>query len=166
MSVALLRRNGVLTVTIVPIGACAEAAFIAGFVVAEGSFVTSSTPSKTRFFFAVSLGATDAPLCDDLQQFFGCGTIHSSPRRQPHYDDEVRFQIADRSDLLNRLIPFMDEHLPPSYKRLQYEAWREKLLHYREFEARRPRSCEVDGCDRTRRAKGLCRDHYYAQFGR
>jgi len=142
------------------------AGFLAGFIVAEGTFVASILPARSRFFFAASLGAADAGMCDDLQRFFGCGTIHTSTRRQSHYDDEVRFQIADRADLLLRVIPFMDEHLPPSYKRVQYETWRATLLHYWEQDARRPLACAIDGCDQPRRAKGLCRHHYHAQFGR
>ena len=58
------------------------------------------------------------------------------------------------------------EHLPPSYKRTQYEAWRAELLRYWEVDARRRRPCAVDGCDEPLRAKGLCRHHYYETYGR
>ena len=30
------------------------------------------------------------------------------------------------------VVPFMDEHLPASYKRTQYEAWRAELVAYDE----------------------------------
>ena len=63
-------------------------------------------------------------------------------------------------------MPFLDEHLPPSYKREQYLVWRAELMAYWDERARRRRTCTVDGCDQTRRARGLCRRHYYATYGR
>ena len=114
--------------------------FLGGFVAAEGSFTASTLPSRLAFTFAVALGATDADTCDLLHDFFGCGTIHHYPRRKAHYDDEVRFQVRKLRDLIERVVPFMDEHLPASYKREQYLVWRTQLLDYWEHEARRPRS--------------------------
>ena len=60
----------------------------------------------------------------------------------------------------------MDEHLPPCHKRAQYDAWRAELIDYWDNRARRRRLCSIEGCDRPRRAKGLCRQHYYAGYGR
>jgi hypothetical protein len=60
----------------------------------------------------------------------------------------------------------MDAHLPVSYKRRQYEAWRVDLLEYWTHRFRRIKPCTIDGCDTPQRAKGLCRAHYYAAYGR
>ena len=68
-------------------------------------------------------------------------------------------------ELVEVIVPFMDEHLPPSYKRDQYEVWRGALLDYWEHDARRRRPCTVVGCTVLQRAKGLCRRHYYEAFG-
>jgi len=108
--------------------------FIGGFVAAEGSFVQSGR----RFTFSVGLGAKDASNCKDLEAFFGCGSVTYWPRRQPHYDDECTFAIRSIHDHLRVTIPFMDEHLPLSYKREQYLAWRASVLAYWEHGARRP----------------------------
>lgn len=115
---------------------------------------------------AVEIGATDGETCELLQQVLGCGTVHHHARRQPHHDDSVRFQVSKLRDLVEVAVPFLDEHLPPSYKRQQYETWRDELLDDWEHRARRPRPCSVDGCLDPRRAKGLCRRHYYRAFGR
>ena len=109
------------------------ALFIAGFVAAEGTFVVSRLPTKKAFTFATALGATDSGTCELLHAFFGCGSIVRSYRRQAHFDDEVRFQVRRRADLVTRIVPFMDQHLPPSYKRQQYETWRTELLEYDEL---------------------------------
>jgi hypothetical protein len=137
--------------------------FIGGFVAAEGSFVVSGQPSK--FAFSVGLGATDSATCHSLQAFFGCGGIFTYARRKLHYDDECTFVIQSLRDHLAVTIPFMDVHLPVSYKREQYLVWRERLLEYWEHDAKRVRECTVAGCTAPRRARGLCRPHLYAVHG-
>ncbi len=139
------------------------AAYLGGFTAAEGCFVC--TDDGTRFSFAVGLGATDIVSCQLLSIYFGVGRIQRSPRRSEHQDDEVCFAVRSLRELVEVVVPFMDEHLPPSYKRTQYEAWRTRLLDYWEHDAKRVRPCSVEGCERPRRAKGLCRSHYYAAFG-
>jgi len=138
------------------------AAFVAGFVCAEGCF----TGGDDRFRFAVGLGATDAASCHLVREFFGVGHVYEHPRRKEHYDDEVTYVVQPLRELLEVIVPFMDEHLAPSYKRTQYEAWRAELLDYWETRAKRRRSCSRDDCDRPNRARGLCRRHYYEAFGR
>lgn len=133
------------------------AAFIGGLVAAEGTFVHSGR----RFAFAVGLAAADAELCAALGRFFGRGSVTWAPRRRPHYDDEVTFAIRSLRDHVEVTVPFMDEHLPVSYKRQQYERWRAELLHYWETGAKRVRPCSIEGCDAPRRAHGLCRHHLY-----
>ncbi len=139
------------------------ASFVGGFVAAEGSFTISGRPPS--FTFAVGLGALDEGMCRGLQSFLGVGHVTAFARRQAHYDDEVCFAVRSLRELVEVVVPFMDEHLPPSYKRIQYEAWRTRLLDYWERDAKRVRPCSVEGCERPRRAKGLCRSHYYAAFG-
>lgn len=141
----------------------AVGAFLAGFVAAEGTFTQSGEPPK--FTFSVGLGATDRGACEMLGTFLGAGRVFASPRRKPHYDDEVTFHVRSFPDLLGVVVPFMDEHLPPSYKREQYQAWRERLLDYWEHRAKRVRPCMVEGCDAPRRAHGLCRRHLYSRLG-
>jgi hypothetical protein len=140
------------------------AAFIGGFVAAEGCF--HPRPRNGSYTFAVSLGASDQEMVELLHAFFGCGSTIWSPRRKPHYDDEVAFVVRRMRELIEVVVPFMDEHLPPSYKREQYLAWRAEVLDYWEHGMRRRRPCTVDGCDVIQRAKGLCRHHYYVAFRR
>lgn len=139
------------------------AAFVSGFVAAEGTFVFSGRPPKFRF--AVALGATDANACRMLACYFGVGSLTQWPRRKPHYQDEVTFAIQSLRDHLAVTIPFMDEHLRVSYKREQYLAWRAELLDHWEHHAKRVRPCTVDGCEAPRRAHGVCRQHLYARHG-
>jgi hypothetical protein len=139
-----------------------RAAFLAGFVAAEGTFIESGTPPKYRF--AVGLGRIDRGMCDGFREFLGRGSIFDSPRRRPHYDDESTFVVQSIRQHLDTTIPFMDAHLPPSHKRKQYLEWRARLLEYWEHKAKRVRPCTVEGCDGPRRAHGVCRHHLYELY--
>jgi hypothetical protein len=139
------------------------AAFLGGFVAAEGTFTGSGDPPT--FSFAVQLGETDASMCTQFRDSLGVGSVHHYVRRKAHYDDVAVYAIRRLRDHLAVTIPFMDAHLPPSYKREQYRAWRAKLLDYWEHRAKRVRPCTVEGCDGPRRAYGLCRHHLYEQRG-
>jgi hypothetical protein len=138
--------------------------YLGGFVSAEGTFV--ARPWDGQFAFAVALGATDREMVDLFREFFGCGRVTWRRRREAHYDDEVTFVVRKLRHLVEAVVPFMDEHLPPSYKRQQYLAWRAEVLDYWEHGMRRRRPCTVEGCEVIQRAKGLCRRHYYEAFGR
>jgi hypothetical protein len=142
-----------------------RAGFIGGFVAAEGTFTGGAFSNQVVFRFAVGLGATDAGMCEFMLEFFGVGHIWTSPRRKAHYDDEVTYAVQSQSDLIEVIVPFMDEHLPDSYKRLQYLDWRERLVDYWEHRARRRRPCSVEGCDAPRRAHGYCRHHLWVMRG-
>ena len=107
--------------------------YLAGFVAGEGSFVRSG---RRSFCFQVGLGEADAGMCEALRDTLGVGRLVRSARRRPHYDDEVTFVVRRLRDLVEVIVPFMDEHLPPSHKREQYLVWREALLDYWEHDAR------------------------------
>jgi hypothetical protein len=141
------------------------ASFIAGVIAGEGCFTSTGSP-RPRFRFAVGLGGVDASTCELLHTYFGVGSIWFSPRRKAHYDDEVTFSVQSLKDLVEVVVPFADQHLLHSHKRDQYLAWRARLLEYWETRARNPSApCRADGCTRPSRAKGLCRGHYYAEYG-
>lgn len=140
-------------------------AFIAGVTAAEGCFSrTSGWPPV--FIFEMGLGAVDGQTCELLRDFLGVGRIVHFARRKDHYDDEVSLQVRRLRDLVEIVVPFMDEHLLPSHKRRQYLEWRTQLLDYWENHARRRRTCTRDGCQRPQRAKSLCRRHYYQIYRR
>jgi hypothetical protein len=137
----------------------ALAEFIGGFVSAEGCFTGDG---HRRFRFSIGLGASDTGMCELFHEVFGVGSIVHSPRRKSHYEDEVQFFVQATRDLVEVVVPFMDAHLPPSYKREQYLEWRARLLDYWEHRFRRRKRCTVDDCDSPAKAYGLCRRHLWA----
>jgi LAGLIDADG endonuclease len=140
----------------------AIASFLGGFVAGEGCF--SGSADGRRFIFEVGLAATDRGMCELLHTFLRVGAVREYPRRQEHYDDEAAYSVQSLSDLVRVVVPFMDEHLPPSYKREQYLEWRRRLFDYWENKAKRVRLCTVDGCEAPRRAHGLCRRHLWETY--
>lgn len=148
------------TTTVRPAGEVAG--FLGGFTAAEGCF----TRSGRRFAFAISLAAVDAGMCELAGQVLGVGRTYAYPRRKDHYRDECCFAVQATRELVEVVVPFMDEYLPPSNKRSQYIVWRQELLHYWEHDANRGRPCSEPGCDELRRARGYCRRHYFAHFPR
>jgi len=134
------------------------AEFVGGFVAAEGCFTGHG---ERRFRFSLGLGAVDAGMCEALHTVFGVGHLARSQRRKPHYDDEVQFVVSSVRELVDVVLPFMDAHLPPSYKRQQYLEWRARLLDYWEHRFRRRKRCIVDSCDAPAKAYGLCRRHLW-----
>lgn len=110
--------------------------FLAGVVAAEGTFTAAvdgmrvdGSPRRS-FTFAVALGAVDVVTVDLLRDVLGVGRVRHHPRRKAHYDDEVVFAVRALRELVDVVVPFMDAHLPASYKRMQYEAWRAELVGY------------------------------------
>jgi hypothetical protein len=138
------------------------AGYVGGFVAAEGTF----TRTNRNHTFRVSLGEVDAVSCELLRAFFGVGHVYHYARRREHYDDEVVFQVRRTQDLVNVIIPFMDEHLPASYKRQQYGAWRAEVIDFWDYQMKRRRNCTIDGCGRPQKGRGVCRIHYYALYGK
>lgn len=136
--------------------------FFGGFIAGEGYL----RAGVTSFDCTVALGGRDAAMCHELHAFLGVGHVRRYPRRRDGYDDEVVWTVRSLRQLVQVVVPFLDEHLPASHKREQYLAWRTALLAYWDGRARRRRPCTVEGCNEPRRARGLCRRHYYAAHGR
>lgn len=138
------------------------AAFLGGFIAGEGYLRADAR----GFACTVAVGSSDAAMCELLRDFLGVGRIRRYDRRRAHYDDEVVWVVRSVRDLVEAVVPFLDDHLPPSYKREQYREWRADLLAHWDEQARRRRPCTVAGCEQPHRARGLCRRHYYAVYGR
>lgn len=134
------------------------ATFLGGFVAAEGTFTGDG---DRRFRFAVGLGAVDTDTCLAFREYLDVGSVTYSPRRKPHYDDEVQFVVQSTRELVEVVVPFMDAHLPPSYKRDQYEVWRARLLEHWTHNARRRKTCSEGECSVPAKAYGLCRHHLW-----
>lgn len=93
--------------------------YIVGLVDGEGSFTVyvrdPSKPSKNRRVtvepkFYVKLIERDKKVLELLQKFFGCGTIYLQKDSRPNHQQCYRYEVFNRRDLLEIIIPFFKEN--------------------------------------------------------
>ena len=93
--------------------------WILGFVDGEGCFTISFfTHSKSRLRlkwqvfpeFVISQGARSKTALEDIQKFFGCGALYQNKRYDNHHEHMMKYVVRNREDLLERVIPFFENH--------------------------------------------------------
>lgn len=93
--------------------------YIVGLVDGEGSFTIyvrdPSKPSAKRRVtiepkFYVKLIERDKEILDSLKKFFGCGTVYFQKDRRPNHQQCYRYEVFNRKDLLEIIIPFFQKH--------------------------------------------------------
>lgn len=103
--------------------------YIRGLVDGEGSFTVfvrdphSVQERKRRATveprFIVKLQETDLPILEELQKHFGCGKIYRQPDKRPNHQTCFRYEVHNRTELVDVIIPFFKEYPPqaPSKKK-------------------------------------------------
>jgi len=91
--------------------------YVVGLVDGEGSFAVHLNGSDRRRAkveprFCLKLRADDRPLLDDLQEFFGCGKVYIQRDRRPNHSLCYRYEVSNRRELLEKIIPFFEQHSP------------------------------------------------------
>mgnify|MGYP003395398464 CR=1 FL=1 len=108
--------------------------WIVGFVDGEGCFSINfirqpNRQDSTRFRkgyrsgyqiaheFAVTQGASSKDVLDDIQRFFGMGSVIVNTRYDNHTEHLYRYVVRKREDLLSTIIPFFERHELRTVKR-------------------------------------------------
>lgn len=92
-----------------------------GLIVGEGSF----TGDRAQPSLEVKLHRRDLEPLEHLQRLFG-GRIFGPYVRQGRH----LYSYMLRGRALKDALPVLQERLPPSWKRVQFEAWRAKYKEY------------------------------------
>ena len=102
--------------------------YIVGLVDGEGSFTAYiSSPFeikdkkrrvKAEPKFCLKLIEKDKDILYALKQFFGCGNIYFQKDNRLNHQNCYRYEITDRNDLENKIIPFFKKN-PPKLKSKQ-----------------------------------------------
>lgn len=94
--------------------------YVVGLVDGEGSFtayvrdlsrsleVKRRTRVEPRFF--LKLIEIDKKILYELKSFFGCGNVFFQKDSRPNHKDCYRFEVANRRDLNDRVIPFFKRY--------------------------------------------------------
>jgi hypothetical protein len=78
--------------------------------------------------YSVTQSAASTAALELIRRFFGCGRVICNPRRDNHRQALARFSVKARRDLLERIIPFFDEHPLITAKQLDYEVFRRAMF--------------------------------------
>jgi hypothetical protein len=89
--------------------------YVVGLVDGEGSFAVHFNQScrrraKVEPRFCLKLQAADKILLDQLKDFFGCGKVYIQRDRRPNHSLCFRYEVSNRTELLEKVIPFFQQH--------------------------------------------------------
>ena len=113
--------------------------WVVGFVDGEGCFScpiyrnpTMKLGWQVRPEFAVVQSASSRNVLEELLSFFGCGKIYLNRRHDDHREDLLRYCVQRRSDLVERIVPFFEEHPLRTTKRQNFEKFADILAMMRD----------------------------------
>ena len=94
-----------------------------GFIDAEGCFMikkvnTSTTGSRIHLYFQISQHVRDADLMEIIMKFLDCGIIYN-------YREGVDFRVTKISDIMEKIIPLLDEYPLQGIKLEDYKCFKE-----------------------------------------
>src|SRR3989338_11588739 len=94
--------------------------YIVGLVDGEGSFtIYIRDPELPRSLkrrvtvepkFYIKLIERDKEILEKLKLFFKCGSIYSQKDNRPNHQHCYRYEVYNRENLLNIIIPFFKKH--------------------------------------------------------
>lgn len=91
--------------------------WIVGFVDGEGCFSISVVRNagcalgwQVQHEFSVTQGASSRPALELVRTRFGCGSIIEQQRHDNHREPLLRFSVKRRSDLVNVVVPYFEDH--------------------------------------------------------
>jgi LAGLIDADG endonuclease len=100
-----------------------EGCFSVGFVRQPGGLGRHGyrTGYQVAHEFAVAQGRSSIDCLHDLRAFLGVGSVIVNRRHDNHREAMYRYVVRKRSDLLETVIPFFEEHPLRSSKRANFE---------------------------------------------
>jgi len=107
--------------------------YVVGLVDGEGSFAVHFNSSQRRRAkveprFCLKLRAEDKPLLDQLCEFFRCGKVYIQKDHRPNHGLCYRFEVSNRQELLEKVIPFFQQHPPRSPSKTRDFSLFERIL--------------------------------------
>ena len=104
--------------------------WVVGFVDGEGCFSISVVKNsgcrlgwQVQHEFSVTQAEPSRPALEELIEFFGCGSIIENNRSDNHHYRLMRYAVKRRSDLVDLIIPFFEEHPLRTAKQHDFESF-------------------------------------------
>lgn len=105
-----------------------SADYIVGLTDGEGCFYVNVRPPGVKRFnyrvethFYLKLRSDEYPLLKKVKDFFGCGAIYFQKEKRSNHSPCYRYEINNREDVSQKLIPFFKKHPLQSKKRHDFE---------------------------------------------
>ena len=102
--------------------------WIVGFVDGEGCFSICVVRNRgcrlgwqVQHEFSVTQTSVSVRALESILEYFGCGRLIENSRRDNHRATLMRFSVKRRADLIDRVIPFFEEHPLITAKRADFE---------------------------------------------
>ena len=112
--------------------------WVVGFVDGEGCFSISVVKNpgcrlgwQVQHEFSVTQAAPSRAALEELVEFFGCGTIIENNRRDNHRYRLMRYAVKRRSDLIDVIVPFFEEHPLRTAKQQDFEFFCQAIVMMR-----------------------------------
>jgi hypothetical protein len=112
--------------------------WVVGFVDGEGCFSISIVRNRTcrlgwqvQHEFSITQSASSRQALELAREVIGCGRIIENQRFDNHREAIMRLSVKGRADLVERILPFFEEHPLVTSKRLDFERFR-AILHMME----------------------------------
>ena len=110
------------------------AQWVVGFVDGEGCFSIAVVRNATcglgwqvQHEFSVTQSEPSRVALETLRGFFGCGTVIENRRHDNHRHRLLRFSVKRRSELVDVVVPFFEEHPLITTKAQDFELFRRAL---------------------------------------
>ena len=91
--------------------------YLVGLVDGEGSFSAAlRKPKKSTWhtriecYFAIKMREDDLALLKKIRKFFSCGSIFFQKEYRANQRDNYRYQVSNKSELAEIIIPFFRNH--------------------------------------------------------
>ncbi len=118
-----------------------NADYVVGLTEGEGCFyVNVRPPGVKRFSFRVEthfylkLRSDEYQLLKKIKKFFGCGAIYFQKEKRRNHSTCFRFEINDRQDINQKLIPLFKKYPLQGKKKKDFEIYAQilKIINRRE----------------------------------
>ena len=112
--------------------------WISGFVDGEGCFTVSFVKNSTTKFgrqifpeFVITQSGKSLETLEEIQKFFGCGSIVLNKRYDNHREDLYKFCVRSVVELYEKIIPFFKEFTLRTSKKKDFIIFRKivRMMH-------------------------------------
>ncbi len=105
--------------------------YIVGLTDGEGCFYINTRPARSKTshswvetHFYIKVKAQDKPMLEEVKMTLGCGAIYLQKDSRPNHCQCYRFEVNNRRDIKEKIIPLFESRPLHSIKRKEFELFK------------------------------------------